>query len=93
MIHAAPNGSLRRVELKYHHRNRVQRPRPSTKHDGERTSIVSASQPGKLVAPLVFQGSCNTGVVDKLPASAVPLPDNRACAVTSQLLMSFWLRP
>ena len=26
----------------------------------ERTSIISASQHGKLVAPLVFQGSCNT---------------------------------
>jgi transposase len=30
----------------------------------ERTSIISASQEGKLVAPLVFQGSCNTEVVD-----------------------------
>lgn len=30
----------------------------------ERTSIISASQQGKLVAPLVFQGSCNTEVVD-----------------------------
>jgi len=30
----------------------------------ERTSIISASQHGKLVAPLVFQGSCNTEVVD-----------------------------
>ena len=29
-----------------------------------RTSIISASQQGKLVAPLVFQGSCNTEVVD-----------------------------
>jgi transposase len=30
----------------------------------ERTRIISASQPGKLVAPLVFQGSCHTEVVD-----------------------------
>ena len=30
----------------------------------DRTSIISASQQGKLVAPLVFQGSCNTEVVD-----------------------------
>jgi transposase len=30
----------------------------------ERTSIISASQHGKLVAPLVFQGPCNTAVVD-----------------------------
>ena len=30
----------------------------------ERTSIISASQQGKLVAPLVFQDSCNTEVVD-----------------------------
>ncbi len=30
----------------------------------ERTSIIAASQQGKLVAPLVFQGSCNTEVVD-----------------------------
>jgi len=30
----------------------------------ERTSIISASQDGKFVAPFVFQGSCNTTVVD-----------------------------
>ena len=30
----------------------------------ERTSIIAASQQGKLVAPLVFQGSCHTEVVD-----------------------------
>jgi transposase len=30
----------------------------------ERTSIISASRQGKLVAPLIFQGSCNTEVVD-----------------------------
>jgi transposase len=30
----------------------------------ERTSIISACRQGKLVAPLVFQGSCNTEVVD-----------------------------
>lgn len=30
----------------------------------ERTSIISASQQGRLVAPLVFQGPCNTEVVD-----------------------------
>jgi transposase len=39
----------------------------------ERTSIISASQQGKLVAPLVFQGSCNTEVVD-LYFKAVLLP-------------------
>jgi transposase len=30
----------------------------------ERTSIIAASQQNKLVAPLVFQGHCNTEVVD-----------------------------
>ena len=30
----------------------------------ERTSIIAASQQNKLVAPLVFQSSCNTAVVD-----------------------------
>ena len=30
----------------------------------ERTSLISASQGNKLVAPLVFQGSCNREVVD-----------------------------
>ena len=30
----------------------------------ERTSIISTAQGGKLVAPLVFQGRCNTEVVD-----------------------------
>ena len=40
----------------------------------ERTSIISASQPGKLVAPLVFQGSCTTEVVDAYFAQ-VPLPE------------------
>jgi transposase len=30
----------------------------------ERTRIMAASQKNKLVAPLVFQGSCNTEVVD-----------------------------
>ena len=30
----------------------------------ERTSIIAASQANKLVAPLVFQGCCNTEVVD-----------------------------
>ena len=30
----------------------------------ERTSIIAASRENKLVAPLVFQGSCNTEVVD-----------------------------
>jgi transposase len=51
----------------------------------ERTSIISASQAGKLVAPLVFQGSCNTEVVDvyfkevllpALPAGSVIVLDN-----------------
>ena len=30
----------------------------------ERTSIIGVSRHGKLVAPLAFQGSCNTEVVD-----------------------------
>ena len=30
----------------------------------ERTSLIAASQPGKLVAPLVFQGSCTMEVVE-----------------------------
>jgi len=30
----------------------------------ERTSIIAASRQNKPVAPLVFQGSCNTEVVD-----------------------------
>jgi len=30
----------------------------------ERTSIIAASRKNKLVAPLVFQGSCNTEVVN-----------------------------
>ena len=51
----------------------------------ERTSIISASQQGKLVAPLVFQGSCNTEVVDtyleqvllpELPVGSVIVLDN-----------------
>ena len=53
----------------------------------ERTSIISASQQGKLVAPLVFQGSCNTEVVDAyfaqvllpelLPGSVIVLDNAR----------------
>jgi len=51
----------------------------------ERTSIIAASQRGKLVAPLVFQGSCNTEVVDvyfeqvllpELPPGSVIVLDN-----------------
>jgi transposase len=51
----------------------------------ERTSVISASQNGKLVAPLVFQGSCNTEVVEvyfeqvllpKLPVGSVIVLDN-----------------
>ncbi len=51
----------------------------------ERTSIISASQQGKLIAPLVFQGSCNTEVVDayfeqvllpELPPGSVIVLDN-----------------
>jgi transposase len=51
----------------------------------ERTSVISASQAGKLVAPLVFQGSCNTEVVDAyfaqvllpaLPPGSVIVLDN-----------------
>jgi hypothetical protein len=51
----------------------------------ERTSIIAASRQGKLVAPLVFQGSCNTEVVDayfeqvllpELPAGSVIVLDN-----------------
>ena len=51
----------------------------------ERTSIIAASRQGKLVAPLVFQGSCNTEVVDTyfekgllpaLPPGSVIVLDN-----------------
>ena len=51
----------------------------------ERTSIISASQHGKLVAPLVFQGSGNTEVVNTyfeqvllpaLPPGSVIVLDN-----------------
>ncbi len=51
----------------------------------ERTSIISASQQGKLVMPLVFQGSCTTEVVDayfeqvllpELPTGSVIILDN-----------------
>ena len=51
----------------------------------ERTSIIAASQQGKLVAPLVFQGSCNTEVVNvyfeevllpALPPGSVIVLDN-----------------
>jgi transposase len=35
---------------------------PGKRH--ERTSIIAASQGGKLVAPLTFNGTCNTEVVD-----------------------------
>ena len=41
-----------------------------------RTSIISVAQNGKLVAPFVFEGSCNTEVVDtyfeKVLLSALP---------------------
>jgi transposase len=51
----------------------------------ERTSIIAASQQGRLIAPLVFQGSCNTEVVDayfeqmllpELPPGSVIVLDN-----------------
>ena len=51
----------------------------------ERTSIIATAQGGKLVAPLVFQGSCNTEVVDVyfeqvllpvLPSGSVIVLDN-----------------
>ena len=51
----------------------------------ERTSIIAASQQGKLVMPLVFQGSCTTEVVDayfeqvllpELPTGSVIVLDN-----------------
>ena len=51
----------------------------------QRTSIISASQQGKLVAPMVFEGSCNTQVVDAyfekvllpaLPPGSVIVLDN-----------------
>ena len=51
----------------------------------ERTSIIAASQQNKLVAPLVFQGSCKTDVVDvyfeqvllpELPPGSVIVLDN-----------------
>jgi transposase len=50
-----------------------------------RTSIISTAQNGKLVAPFVFEGSCNTGVVDTyfekvllpaLPSRSVIVLDN-----------------
>ena len=51
----------------------------------ERTSIIAASRQNKLVAPLAFQGSCNTEVVDvyfarvllpALPPGSVIVLDN-----------------
>jgi hypothetical protein len=51
----------------------------------ERTSIIAAFQQNKLVAPLVFQGNCNTEVVDvyfeevllpALPPGSVIVLDN-----------------
>ena len=51
----------------------------------ERTSLISASRENKLVAPFVFQGSCNTEVVDvyfaqvllpELPPGSVIVLDN-----------------
>ena len=51
----------------------------------ERTSIIAASKGSKLVAPFVFQGSCNTEVVDvyfaqvllpALPKGSVIVLDN-----------------
>lgn len=51
----------------------------------ERTSIIAASRQNKLVAPLVFQGCCNTDVVDvyfekvllpALPPGSVIVLDN-----------------
>ena len=51
----------------------------------ERTSIIAASQQSKLVAPAVFQGCCNTEVVDTyfeqvllpvLPPGSVIVLDN-----------------
>lgn len=51
----------------------------------ERTSIISASREGRLVAPFVFPGSCNTAVVDlyfkkillpRLPTGSVIVLDN-----------------
>ena len=51
----------------------------------ERTSLIAASQNSRLVAPLVFQGSCNTEVVDtyfekvllpELPKGSVIVLDN-----------------
>ena len=50
-----------------------------------RTSLISASQNGRLVAPFVFEGSCNTEVVDTffekvllpaLPKGSVIVLDN-----------------
>ena len=51
----------------------------------ERTSIIAASQQGKLVAPAVFQGACDTAMVDAyfekvllpvLPSGSVIVLDN-----------------
>jgi len=51
----------------------------------ERTSIIAAARQGKLVAPAVFQGSCDTAMVDTyfekvllpvLPSGSVIVLDN-----------------
>ena len=61
----------------------------------ERTSIISASQRSKLVAPLVFQGSCNAEVVDiyfekvllpALPPGSVIVLDNARFHQSPRLL-------
>jgi transposase len=61
----------------------------------ERTSIISASQHNKLVAPMVFQGHCQTDVVDiyfekvllpVLPPGSVIILDNASFHQSPQLL-------
>ena len=61
----------------------------------ERTSIISASQHHKLVAPMVFQGHCHTEVVDVyfekvllpvLPPGSVIVLDNASFHQSPKLL-------
>ena len=68
-----------------HHRLYRERGRALRGQRRERTRLMAASQNGRLVAPLVFQGSCNTEVVDayfeqvllpELPPGSVIVLDN-----------------
>lgn len=66
---------------------------PGARH--ERTSIISASQHNKLVAPMVFQGNCDTEIVDvyfekvllpALPKGSIIILDNASFHQSPQLL-------